>query len=249
MATDMRNYEKYGGGSEISLKGIVKLEKDEQGKVGLEIPDLLTINNQEYQAGSESLGTNGNLCLLDDSADLLRINPVPVTLTYVGILDGAKIYTDDQGLKYIYTNEGSSGYALSFIGDTSMETLSLLPISQAPTWKSNSTFLLGDTQEVVPLEGIFGMLFSTQNNSTIIIPKTLEKIFLNIDSIPTTLQNFSGTLDTSAVTFEDENFQNIGTGCTEGTILVNETTYTNLGSRISSGVLDGKIKIQQAEGQ
>ena len=168
----------------------------------------------------------------------------------MGTSQGAKLYTDDQGLKYAYLNEGSMGYKLSFIGDTSsIEQLSPQPISQAPTWKANSTFLLGDTQEVVPLRGIYGMLFSTQNSSTIIIPKTVEMIFADIDIFPTTLQNFSGTLDTSAVTFENNSFKNIGTGCTEGTILVNANTYANFGGSISSGMLEGKIKIQQVEGQ
>ena len=56
---DRSQYNKIdGGGSTASLKGIVKLEKDENGKVGLEIPDLLTINNQEYQAGAETLSRN-----------------------------------------------------------------------------------------------------------------------------------------------------------------------------------------------
>lgn len=247
MATNLDQYEKYGGGSTASLKGIVKLEKDENGKVGLEIPDLLTINNQEYQAGSESLGTNGNLCLLDDSADLLRINPVPVTLTYVGLIEGVKVYTDAQGLKYGNINDGSYGYKLSFIGDTSMETLSPLPISQAPIWKANSIFLLGDTQEVVPLDGILRLVFSTQNSSTIIVPQTVSRVFPNMFDL--TLENFSGILDASAVTLDTTNFTYIGTNCTEGTILVNADTYENFGDSISSGMLEGKIKIQQVEGQ
>ena len=246
MATDMGNYEKYGGGSEISLKGIVKLEKDENGKVGLEIPDLLTINNQEYQAGSESLGTNGNLCLLDPTADLLRINPNVVTLTY--LQEGSrneKYYADDQGFKYYLTTTPE----LAFVGEGDPSTGEISTISKAPTWNKDTTFFLSDTLTETPLKGIICLLFSETNSSTITVPKTVSEVLPMSNIVETTLQNFSGTLDASAVTLLDHNFKNIGTGCTEGTIVVNAETYTNLESRISSGMLDGKIKIQQEEGQ
>lgn len=231
----------------ISLEGIVTIQKDTNQQVGLEIPGLLSINNKEYVAGEEIIGTNGNLCLLDDSADLLRINPVPVTLTYVGIVEGVKVYTDAQGLKYGYINDGNYGNKLAFIGDTSMETFSPLPISQAPIWKANSIFLFGDTQEVVPLEGILRLVFSTQNSSTIIVPQTVSHVFPNMFDL--TLENFSGILDASAVTLDNSSFKYIGTNCTEGTILVNADTYANFRGSISSGMLEGKIKIQQVEGQ
>lgn len=58
---------------ENSLKGIVKLEKNEEGKVGLEIPDVLTINNiPEAENSDEQFATAGNLVLETTTAKVLR---------------------------------------------------------------------------------------------------------------------------------------------------------------------------------
>lgn len=58
---------------ENSLKGIVKFEKNEEGKVGLEIPDVLTINNiPEAENSEEQFATAGHLVLETPTAKVLR---------------------------------------------------------------------------------------------------------------------------------------------------------------------------------
>ena len=254
MATNLDQYEKYGGGSTASLKGIVKLEKDENGKVGLEIPDLLTINNQEYQAGAETLGTNGNLCLLDDSADLLRvIKEIP--LTYFKTIDVGelemKYYRDPQGYLYLYLSNpdiSRTMFPLEFVGNFDFENNSPLPISTAPNWNKDSVFKLSDVNQTIPLDSIGELVFQDMITSTIVVPKTVCNYFNQYGD----MKNFSGTLDISHMnSITTERPFAFGTSlqnCTEGTVVVNEEQYEVFSSenRIQNGMLDENIKIRKA---
>ena len=242
MATNLDNYEKYGGSpGGASLKGIVTLEKDEQGIVGLEIPDLLSINNYKADAtGTSVIPTNGNLCLRDYTADLLRAdNPNIIELTFQEILEGGKIYRDSKGLVYVYLNN-----TLYFYGDYDGQVP--MTITETPNWNKDSIFKLSDENKEVSLERILYLLFESMNSSTIITPKTIITYFGQSGIC----KNFSGTLDISNMNpiteekpfdFNARNFEN----CTNGTILVNAEQYTALSSRISGGMLDGKIKVLQ----
>lgn len=257
MATNLENYEKYGGASgEASLKGIVKVEKNEQGIVGLEIQDLLSINNYKVDAtGTEVLPTNGNLCLRDYTADLLRAdNPNIIELTYVKTISietiSIKIYQDSNGGFYRYGPDQEEGHVLVYIsgGDNPEQEGEILPLTVAPNWNKDSVFKLSDENKEVYLRWISYLLFENTNTSTIITPKTINTYFGQVGIC----KNFSGTLDISnmnPITEENPldlnatNFEN----CTEGTILVNAEQYTAVSSRISGGMLDGTIKIQQVE--
>ena len=71
MSTNLDNYEIYGGTpSGVSLKGIVTLEKDENGVVGLEIPGLLSINNLEEDLEGVAEATQGDLFLHTENANV-----------------------------------------------------------------------------------------------------------------------------------------------------------------------------------
>ena len=91
MATDMGNYEKYGGGSEISLKGIVKLEKDDQGIVGLEIPGVLSVNNLPEGTVGSVEPAEGNILLWKKDANVYsnttEEDEIPQMLNF-GLLNG-----------------------------------------------------------------------------------------------------------------------------------------------------------------
>ena len=234
----------------LSLEGILTLGKDEQGIVGLEIPDLLSINNYPVEAtGTSVIPTNGNLCLRDYTADLLRANdPNVILLTYIKTItiddSDYKLYKDSKNLMYVDGSlEGTSG--LNFIGgyDETLSNPLLAEITVAPDWTSESTFQFSDNGKIVELLNARFLLFSTENTSTIHIPKTV--IVFDPDA-----KNFGGIFDISSctkVTAEDIGVNEMN-NCTNGTLLVNATQYTALASRISEGMLEGKIKIQQVEG-
>lgn len=247
MATNLENYEKYGGASGgASLKGIVTFEKDEQGIVGLEIPDLLSINNYKVDAtGTEVLPTNGNLCLRDYTADLLRAdNPNIIELTYWKniTIDNReyKAYKDPKELVYLRgaigdSEEGVLYDQIFFIGNDEGG------ITVAPEWTSESNFKCSDDGKLKALHHIQVLNFTVENTSMIHVPKYVVYF-------KTMMNNFSGTIDlTSCVylktstVFDVSNVQN----CTNGTLLLNATQYTALSSRISEGMLEGKIKVQQ----
>ena len=252
--TKMNGYDIYGGASGgASLKGIVKFEKNEQGIVGLEIPDLLSINNYKVDAtGTEVLPTNGNLCLRDYTADLLRAdNPNIISLTYLkeityGQDNNIKLYKDSQdliyGIAYLNTPTGEKG--LQFAGgyDESSTTHPFdVEINVAPEWTSESIFQYSDTGNIEELKLVNNLLFVTEKNSTIHIPKTIIAFNPGI-------KNFSGTIDLSSCTLVQTSERIVTTNfinCTNGTLLLNATQYTAVSSRISEGMLDGKIKVQQ----
>lgn len=245
--TKMNGYDIYGGVSGgASLKGIVKFEKNEQGIVGLEIPDLLSINNYKVDAtGTEVLPTNGNLCLRDYTADLLRAdNPNIIELTYWKkiTLDTQefKAYKDPKELVYLrgdikYPEGGVLYDQIFFIGNEDGG------ITVAPEWTSESEFKCSDDGQLKALHHIQVLNFTVENTSMIHVPKYI--VYFR-----TMMNNFSGTidltscvyLDTSTV-FDVSNVKN----CTNGTLLLNATQYTALSSRISEGMLEGKIKVQQ----
>ena len=249
MATNLDNYEKYGGASGgASLKGIVTLEKDEQGIVGLEIPDLLSINNYPVEAtGTSVIPTNGNLCLRDYTADLLRANnPNIILLTYWKevTLDNQeyKAYKDPKELVYLRGDyeDGSGGVLydqLFFIGNNEDEGA----ISIAPEWTSESNFQCSDDGKLKALYMILSLVFTVENTSMIHVPKYVIRFTPQVSQ-------FSGTIDLTSCVYIKESVQfdvSRFTNCTNGTLLVNATQYTALASRISEGMLEGKIKIQQ----
>ena len=248
MATNLDNYEKYGSASGgASLKGIVTLEKDEQGIVGLEIPDLLSINNYKADAtGTSVIPTNGNLCLRDYTADLLRANnPNIILLTYVQTVTiygiDHKLYIDSLNLKYAFGKvEGVE--TLIFIGNMDETTIKPIEIETAPKWDYESVFQLSDNSKIVPLNVIEYMSFSSEQNNNIKVPKTITYFAL-------LMKNYSGTIDYSKcidLKFDADRPQ--FTNCTQGTILLNAEQYAALSSEISEGMIfDGGIKVQQVE--
>ena len=235
----------------LSLEGILTIGKDENGIVGLEIPDLLSINNYPAETtGTEVLPTNGNLCLRDYTADLLRAdNPNEILLTYwknasIDEQSSYKLYKDSQNLVYAYGNLDGPEDGLTFIGayDESLSQPLTAEITVAPQWTSENVFQLSDNGKTVELWTINRLLFSTENTSIIHAPKTL----LVCSGI---FQNFGGTLDISSctkITTSDYIDVTYYTNCTNGTLLVNATQYSAISSRIDThGLLDGKIKVQQ----
>ena len=67
--SNLNGYIKYGG-SDVSLKGIVTFEKDDKGNIGLEIPDLLSINNLQQDLQSVAEATQGDLFLHTENSNV-----------------------------------------------------------------------------------------------------------------------------------------------------------------------------------
>lgn len=62
-------YHSVGSRGDVILTGIVKLQKDDQGRIGLEIPDLLSINNLTTDI-EEIPETSGDLFLKTAGSNL-----------------------------------------------------------------------------------------------------------------------------------------------------------------------------------
>lgn len=242
----------------ISLEGIVTIQKDENGKVGLEIPDLLSINNQEYQAGAETLGTNGNLCLRDRTADyLIETNIIELTFVKDQVVEGivfGKIYKDSIENNYLdrIVNAETQERKLLFIG-AGDRIEEILPITNAPNWNKDSIFKLVDINEIRPMVTITSIIFDQMNTSTIIAPKTVYSYFQQGGIF----KNFSGIFDISHMNptteersfiFDTDHFEN----CEDGTLRVNASQWEifETAERITDAegvkMLDGKIKIVKA---
>lgn len=80
------------------LTGILTLQKNEDGIVGIHIPDVLKIDN----LSSENAGTDGNLCLENPFASVFRVKEE----THPSfIIVSGQPPTDDQGVQYTVVEE------------------------------------------------------------------------------------------------------------------------------------------------
>lgn len=252
--TKLEGYDLYGGASGTPLKGIIKIEQDTNHQVGLEIQGLLSINNKTYVAGEELLGTEGNLCLRDHTADyLIETNIIELTIVKEIVEGGfvvAKIYKDSIGNHYMLQSPDILTF-VSLISDSSPEEI--LPITKAPNWSKESVFKLLDVSKIIPMIMIRYIVFDQKNTSTIIAPKTVYSYFQQGGIF----KNFSGIFDISHMNptteeqtfiFDTDSFEN----CEDGTLRVNASQWDifETAERITDAegvkMLDGKIKIVKA---
>lgn len=68
MATNLNDYEKYGGVGNTPIRGVLSLQPDEKGHVGIYIPGVLRADNIDAAKG----GTDKNLCLENPQSDINR---------------------------------------------------------------------------------------------------------------------------------------------------------------------------------
>lgn len=96
--------------SKNHLQGIVTIDKDSEGKIGLYIPGLLQIDNQE-QNGLK--GTNGNLVLEHETGDLLRrtIDTSP-EIQPLEIFSLVENHDEYGGEWFLFPSEGNSSTTL-----------------------------------------------------------------------------------------------------------------------------------------
>lgn len=237
MATNLNEYEIYGGKSSTPLQGILKIEKDTDGNLGLEIPGLLSINNKTFQGGEEIMGTDGNLCLRQVGADYLQADPNVIFLTQV---EGSEIeYLDSQGLFYAVDTSVEGG-ELHFNGIDSPEKT----MKAIPTWTKDSTFYTDKMMELVAIDSlVFDPTWDT-STATIIVPSTVSSFF-------EVMKNFSGILDIHYCTLSDATDMGTFENCENGTLHVNTVQWDlfNTAGRITTtegvSMLDHSIKIVQ----
>ena len=236
-------YEMYGHSTTPLLKGIIKIEKDTNNHVGLEIPGLLSINNlEEPVTGSTVVPTKGNLCLMDSTADYLQVDPEDIILTFVkeATMDGitGRLYQDSE--KYYYAVVNDEGQQLvMFIGSWNESTSDAGTITSIPTWTKNVTFSCLNEFSHLPLYGVVAS-FSAPYTQEITLPKSIQSLGLN---------NFSGVCDvhecSSTMLFYLEHyFEN----CTGGTILLSSEQWSHAfnASLIDNNFfISGKIKVRR----
>lgn len=196
----------------MSLKGIVKLEKDENGQVGLEIPDCLKINN--LWEGEEA--TKNNLLIEYSDADTLYKDPIleliedgEVELTIKGQTSTSPAYKEkDRPVRYALAD-----------GMLLIQAPDILLYSK----DQKLVYEMDGAQNEEEIDFIFGI-----NSKIPVIPKSVSVIYNSFNDMPSLgeIDIHDLEISTFSLLTPSEQIQSCFQGTTTGTVLVSEDQFT-----------------------
>lgn len=229
-----------------ALNGIVKIQADMDGKIGIHIPGLLSLDNQ-----SEDLnGTKGNMVLENPTADyLIRTESISPVENHIIVISGTPLQDEYHVLYAIDQIESSyQAYIMAIPKETSnynLQKTSIVMMSSnrifAPITKVLSQAAQGRTNLTIQdlPNSIQSIGYGAFSGCTSLVLTSLPKDLVEIESFAFSGCTSLGTINAISCTHLSTIRENAFLGAA-GTLILSEPIFTSL---LNAG------RIQQVDGE